>query len=155
MLNRRLKLLNISTGDTIVEVLIAVSIVGFVLVGAIGDINRNVQIMEDGQEHAQALKLVDNQIEDLRAVGGDPPAGCYYYNNVTNNITPIATPSSAFCVVEANGDLAPTGTEPAYGLSISVLNTDGPNSSPTYLIKATWDSILGNTDQVSLVYRNN
>jgi type II secretory pathway pseudopilin PulG len=77
MLNRRLKLLNISTGDTIVEVLIAVSIVGFVLVGAIGDINRNVQIMEDGQEHAQALKLVDNQIEDLRAVGGDPPAGCY------------------------------------------------------------------------------
>jgi type II secretory pathway pseudopilin PulG len=155
MLTYLSKIHNSSAGDTIVEVMITVAVIGLALAGASSAVNRNVQIMEDQQEHAQAAKLVESQIEDLRTYSGTAPS-CFY--NTALNVTPITNVgavTSPLCIVQADGLAAPAGSEAAYSLSITTLDNAGPSSTPTYKILATWDSLLGGTDQVSMVYRVN
>jgi type II secretory pathway pseudopilin PulG len=53
-------------GDTIVEVLIAISVIGFVLMQSFSLTSRNVNSGQDTQEREQAAKVVEGQIETLR-----------------------------------------------------------------------------------------
>jgi Na+-transporting NADH:ubiquinone oxidoreductase subunit NqrC len=55
------------SGDTIVEVLISVAICGFVLGGSYYVINHQLAQIENQQEHNQAAKLVESQVEDIKA----------------------------------------------------------------------------------------
>lgn len=57
-------------GDTIVEVLLAMSVIGMVLGAAFGIANRSVAIGQNAQERTEALKHVETQIELLRAASG-------------------------------------------------------------------------------------
>ncbi len=55
-------------GDTIIEVLLAMSVIGLVLGAAFGIANRSVAIGQDAQERTEALKVAESQLEQLRAL---------------------------------------------------------------------------------------
>lgn len=54
-------------GDTIIEVLLAMSVIGLVLGMAFGIANRSVQIGQDAQERTEALKIAESQLEIFKS----------------------------------------------------------------------------------------
>jgi prepilin-type N-terminal cleavage/methylation domain-containing protein len=58
---------NKQSGDTIIEVLLAMSVIGLVLGAAFGIANRSVQIGQDAQERTEALKIAESQLEIFKS----------------------------------------------------------------------------------------
>ncbi len=63
---RRLKKLN-QAGDTIVEVLVVLAVLGLAMSIAYATANRGLQQSRNAQEHSQALGIINSQIELLRS----------------------------------------------------------------------------------------
>lgn len=139
-------------GDTIIEVLISIAVVSVILGGAFVTTRRSQEGVRDSQEHAQALKLVESQLEQLRAeatkTGDVFTAGtpfCMY------NRAPVSTagPSGANCKQNSGGQ--PSTENPYYSLSITRATS---NDGFLFTIKAEWDSVTGNGKaQEQMVYR--
>jgi len=140
-------------GDTIVEVLISIAIVSLILGGAFVT-TRNSQIgVRDSQEHAEALKLIESQIEDLRAdASGDGKVKTAATPFCMYNEKPVPAtiqPASADCTQDSSGQ--PTTDEPAYSLTINRSNSNG---GYLFTVQAQWDSVTGKgRAQESMVYR--
>jgi prepilin-type N-terminal cleavage/methylation domain-containing protein len=129
-------------GDTLVEVLIAMAIISLVLVGAYVTSTRNAAALQNSQEREQAQRLVEGQVEMLRAKGGIVASGdCFNAGTETatcNNFT--ATNSGAtytLSIVGPVGITSPTGT---------------------YTVSAIWTSMgsrTSNDSTVTMYYRLN
>ncbi len=145
-------------GDTIVEVLICVLIVSVVLGGAYTTTRQSSNGVRGSQEHAEALKLIQSQIEQLRTGASNPAP------NIFTTASPFcmingapAAASNAGCkqnrVVEtANPD------ELAYGLSIVRGDCPVPSGAPIPLctrfeVRADWDGVTGSPIQKNIFYR--
>ena len=135
-------------GDTIVEVLIAIAIVSMVLGGAYVTTNKSLKATRNAQEHTNALKLVEGQVEQIKSVaGGSNP------DNVFTGINPfcidngvVVAPTAAACRVNSAG--APTTAEPIYRLSAT------RTGSNLFTVTVTWSSITGNPSaSEKMVYR--
>src|SRR6056297_3410972 len=63
---RLMKLIKQQRGDTIIEVLLAMSVIGLVLGSSYGIANRSLSIGREAQERTEALNLVETQLERLR-----------------------------------------------------------------------------------------
>jgi prepilin-type N-terminal cleavage/methylation domain-containing protein len=129
-------------GDTIVEVLLAMAVMSLVLVGAYVTTNKNEITLQNSQEREQAQRLVEGQIEMLRAQGGIITSGdCFNSSTETStcgNFT--AANSGAVYTLSVTG---PTGTNKPVG---------------TYTLKAVWTSdgaLSENDSNVTLFYRLN
>jgi type II secretory pathway pseudopilin PulG len=140
-------------GDTIIEVLISIAIVSVILGGAFVT-TRNSQIgVRDSQEHAEALKLIESQIEQLRvdaASDGNIKTAttpfCMYNEKPVSAVVP---PASTDCKQDSAGQ--PTATQPVFALTV---NRASSNGGYLFTIKAQWDSVAGNGKaQESMVYR--
>lgn len=164
-------------GDTIVEVLIALSVISLILVGAFVTSNRSAAATRDSQEHAEASQLLMSQIELVRTM----VAG--YTNDATD---PLTTGASLFCIdltkpatpTQLNFTNYPNGnktllpiaaddfskypspgcTQSAAGYSYYVVIensvTNPTDVAPnTLLFVARWDSGGGGRNQVSFTYR--
>lgn len=131
-------------GDTIVEVLIAIGVVGLMLTSAYAITNRSNRSLQDAQEHGQALKLVETQIELLRSAGS-LPNGIICFK--TSDGTPTSTATD--CALGSNG--LPATKQPTYNLSIT--HVDDANHPNVYAIKAVWDSVLTGKANVTVYYR--
>jgi type II secretory pathway pseudopilin PulG len=140
-------------GDTIIEVLICIGVVSLILGGAFVT-TRNSQIgVRDSQEHAEALKLVESQIEQLRAdAAGDGKIIAFGTPFCMYNQEPVdaaTAPTSADCV-QNNAD-QPTTNQPAYHLTVDRANSNG---GYLFTVQAWWFSVTGNGKaQESMVYR--
>lgn len=126
------------TGDTIVEVLIAIAIISTVLVAAWQTTTRNTAATQDTQEHTVALKLAESQLETLQ-----------------QNISSFPSDGSSLCFVggaPSTDDSQCTITPvPGVGYNVSLKkSTDGTN---VYEAKVTWTGIRGQNNEVSLLYR--
>lgn len=148
-----MKLLRNQSGDTIVEVLIAMAVISLVLVGAYISTNSNIATTQDAQERGQAVELLQTEVEYLRKadLGSFPSGGCFVIASSNPPLPgiPIAgggTPDG--CTVTSDGKMAASGAEPAYTLKIT-------SSGGTYALSATWDSLtLGNTKaNITLYYQ--
>ncbi len=140
------------TGDTIVEVLVCIAIVSVILGGAFVT-TRNSQLgVRNSQEHANALKLLEDQLEQMRSdsttdgnVFTTSSPFCMY------NEEPVAT-SSSNCAVQS-----PAGTQPAFNISINDCTTIACGNSVTgsYLFTAqiTWDQVTGGNASETMAYR--
>jgi prepilin-type N-terminal cleavage/methylation domain-containing protein len=53
-------------GDTIIEVMLALAVIGMILAAAFGIANRSILIGQDAQERSEALKLAESQVEVLK-----------------------------------------------------------------------------------------
>lgn len=135
------------------EVLIATAIVSLVLVGAYSITNHATSAVQDSQEHQEATSLVNRQLEFIRSNSGldtdtkecfdssgapSSDAGCKY--NVDGTSGCISSSASRCYAVKVTSEV---GTYDLTGdLVIPV----------KYTVHVTWDSLMGNTGSVSMLY---
>ena len=151
-------------GDTIIEVLIAMAIISFILIGAYITINRNILLLDDSQEHSQAVYLLSSQIESLRQSKINTSINGQCFNGITlfNNTGPVGSNN---CILNSSGTEASANQQPNYSITINSTPTIvhlSPSNSYTYYtyqLKATWTSLLSSsnptaTDQIIMYYSN-
>jgi Tfp pilus assembly protein PilV len=117
-------------GDTIVEVLIAVAVVSLVLTSAYAVTNRNARAIQGSQEQAYAQKLLQQQVEYLRAAPAlATGTGCY-------------TGAAAYTTIgncnKING-----------GATYKVKIVPGTTS----ILTAQWDTLAGSSAGITVYYR--
>jgi len=139
-------------GDTIVEVLICIAIVSMILGGAFVT-TRNSQLgVRDSQEHAEALKLLESQLEQLRAdAASDGKVKTFGTPFCMYNEQPVSAtspPTSADCKQDNTG--APTTTQPVFNLTVGRVNSSG---GYLFTLKAQWASVSNGQAEESMVYR--
>lgn len=140
---KRLKM----TGDTIVEVLIAITVVSVILSGAYTVSNHSFRNTEQAQEHSEVLKLIQGQLERIKIISTgsnantlfSSPTFCIDPSGVTDNIILI----TGFCI------FGPTGQ---YHITTAIT----PISATEYVFttSAVWPSVVGSgNDTVVLRYK--
>lgn len=148
-------------GDTIVEVLIAIILVGIILGGAFVTVNKSLQSERTAEERSEALELAQGQIESLLGSNLPSTAFCTIGGTVyaEASISTLATAANysnytgpaANCIVNNAGQSAPPANqEPAY-YHVSVI----PNlpSVGIYSAQVYWDRIGGGSqNSVRLLY---
>ena len=153
-------------GDTIVEVLFAVLVIGIVLTGAYAVVTHSIIDEQDAQEHSYALGLIQSQIEQLRAYIISNPSGALPFNSQTGCMysSTASTPAtlnpefntlsrtSPFCMIQGN---LPSTSQ--YTLTIQLASSSNPDNPPLYQVSANWPSLLtgGSTDKIIVPYRVN
>ena len=154
------------TGDTIVEVLIAIVLISMILGGAYIASRASLTGTRKAEEHGEALKIAESQTEDLRALPPVPtgtpppvPAFCYAQNGgaptlpagfvlppQTDTDPLTAPPYPAQCVVQSDGTQNPTGF---YHIGILY-----DTANQVYVVHVRWSRAGGGgNDEVSLAYR--
>jgi Tfp pilus assembly protein PilV len=137
---RRSRILN-TRGDTIVEVLIAIAVVSSVLGGAFAVSSRALRGTRMSQERGEAAKMVEGQLESLRAVLDDPTRT----NEVFSQAAPFCFDNSLVLVTNPNS--CRRGPENRYQLSM-VRNGDAFEAS------AQWTKVGGGgQERVTIVYK--
>lgn len=85
-----------SRGDTIVEVMIALSILGLAFAISYATANHALLQARNAQEHSQALEYVDGQLELLRQAAPNPSTGVFTTNPATGkSVTPFCLTAGA------------------------------------------------------------
>lgn len=149
------------TGDTIVEVLIAIAVLSVVLGGAFAIANRSLTNITKAQEHTTALKYAEQQIERIKQLAD----GNNGLDSLGGNIFG-PSPASPYCVIIngsnklqiVNGNQCKFGISPVlYNASVTPTATpvSGSTHSYNFVVKVTWPGINGGTDNVELNYRLN
>lgn len=136
------------SGDTLVEVILAVAIISLVISGAFVLTNRSLQAERDSQERVSALKLAETQTEEVRALSTTDPVALFGASAnfcIINNLIAYGTA----CIVDINGNPDPASTvQPAFTLSVS-------RSGNTFTIVTNWTSVSGHMlDNIKLEYRS-
>jgi type II secretory pathway pseudopilin PulG len=155
------------TGDTIVEVIIVLAVLGLAISISYATANRSLQATRQAEENSQATELLQGQIEALRS----------YAANLSTDPNYIYQASNAFCISStgtvvttpliSNTDVA-AGNTKTYGNYPNYATTNdcyqgklyhiiiGYDSAQTdtFTARATWDDVTGQgQDTVTLVYR--
>lgn len=145
-------------GDTLVEVLISILVVSMILTGAYVTTNRSTVGIRDSQEHAEALKLAQGQLEQLRANSSSDQAVFSQPDNTPFCMVggaPVQVSSQSDggkCKVDRAG--APTTGQPAYELNIVRQDCTIATGCNEFTIKASWDSVTGSgRANEQMVYR--
>lgn len=125
-------------GDTLVEVLIAISIISAVLGGAYVSANRSSKAIRTAQERSEALKIAaETQMERIK-VAAD------------NNSPDIFSPGD-FCLDPA------LNTSPPCSIVVGGVTYDTTVNhvagSHDFAVKVIWDSLSGGKNNVELYYR--
>lgn len=147
LLSARQPLLN-QRGDTIVEVMVAVLVIGAVLVGAFALTNRSTRGVRDSEEHAQALQLLQGQVERLRSTASTteyddfPPSGRFCFN--TDGDIESLSSGDYGC---QSGDF--------YTFAIERGSRPSAGATTTFTLQTKWDSVTGNTATERIVYKVN
>jgi prepilin-type N-terminal cleavage/methylation domain-containing protein len=159
------------SGDTIIEVLIAMAILAVILTGAYATSNRSLITERDAQEHSEALTVAQTQVEDLAAGGtlangqdcltieGGSVQGngtnCY----VESNNIAAGVESEASCVKVAPYCYEVMDTLSTIPNQVDYTSNGTPASFSVnwqnYEVKVTWDSLNGGQDSTDLYYRPN
>jgi Tfp pilus assembly protein PilV len=171
------------TGDTIVEVLIAMSVIGFIIGTAYVITNTSTTEELQSQERSDALLILQTQIESMRTTANEPPPAlntpfCMTQGTGTSYTESISLPSDAYdqfsstpptspaadglteyapdCNFSANGTSRNT-TEPNFHVFIIYTNPSGySNNSGIYTLNARWYSANGSgVDNMILYYKVN
>lgn len=127
-------------GDTIVEVLIAMAVASLILGGAYTVTNRSLANARQAQEQTEALKLIQGQVERLKAL---------YPTNKA-----VLQSGAQLCI--KNNTVVPAsncmneGSSVGYRLAIKYRTIE----PATFVVTATWPSATGNGDsKVTQAYR--
>lgn len=159
-------------GDTIVEVLIAMAVVSLVLGGAYATANRSFLSIKLAQERSEALKLAEDQLEQLRVEQQTATT-----NNTVNNPNSLFNRATIFCMnggmQTSHNPVVNMGSLPAFetedystylpvckGGSGSNYNFAINRSSPAtdyyiFTVNVRWGGIRAGQHQVTLSYKLN
>lgn len=131
-------------GDTIVEVLISVAIVGLMLTGAFAISNASYKQIRMAQERSEAQRVAQSAVELLDSASGvkkltegsAPPAFCL--------LPDLTTQPAASKDCKDRGGL--------YDISIKRVG-DADNSRYTFAVTVSWDGLSGRREQLTVDYR--
>lgn len=158
---------NKSRGDTIVEVLIALTVLSTILVGAYLTANRSQTANRASKERSEAIKVAESQIERLKGLltkgplvtpGGDGddntnPVGAFCVKADGSEIAPI-TSDNPFGSLEATTlPYQPTdcgNQDTRYNVAIRANEADGVT---TYEFLVRWEKVGGGRSQINMFYR--
>jgi len=138
-------------GDTIVEVMVVLAILGLALSISYATANRSLLNTRQAQESSQATELVQSQIEALRTL-------------TSIGVTPNIFQAGPYCLVPIS---PPPVTGPFYSLQpggcstppipyqITVTYVNNPPTQPdTFTVKAQWPDVTGQgNDTLTTIYR--
>lgn len=125
------------TGDTIVEVLIVLAIVGLALSVSYATANRSLAGVQQAQEHNEALQLAATQLESLRVYAQQQGSSFTWTSGDCLSAGAVYPPSDAHC----------QNINSRYNLSIN-------SASAVYKVLVQWPDVTGDgQDQVSLSYK--
>src|SRR3989344_2263479 len=153
-----MKYLN-ETGDTIIEVLLAIAVVSAILGGAYISSNRSLSNSRQSEERGAALKLAEGQIERLKSIAS-PSSAVFSQTNVfcldgssaiTNATNPLVSslPSLESDNFSNYVSACQSGNIPYY-LAIEHDST----TTNQFRVYVRWDRFnQGAHDQVRIVYR--
>lgn len=167
MIQSRLRLISHSQrGDTIMEVLICIAVLGFILGAAFTLVSRSQTANLQAQERGVANNLVDKQVELLRAyvdAYSSLPANDYFcisfktvagVDYTVNDINPVLEPTILTDVTKLPAACHP---DPFYGVIVyspSKAKSDLGAADNAYGIIIRWDSASGHgKDEVKTFYK--
>jgi prepilin-type N-terminal cleavage/methylation domain-containing protein len=167
-------------GDTLVEVLICIAIVGAVIAGAYSLASRSLQEGVSAAEHSDAVKLAEGQIEalKLRQAGSDKDEWATYFAS-SDHINNTCLDLTSKTQTDTNWRPAQNGNNPTdlavntggggnyadnaahtqcaqqnakYFINITLAT--GASANPTYLVTVRWTPAGdGPTSQSQIYYR--
>jgi type II secretory pathway pseudopilin PulG len=130
-------------GDTIVEVLIAVTVVSTVLVAAISISNKSLQQIRMAQERTEAQKIAQQSVEKIGKMVITDKATLI----TPNSVSPFCIPPTLYVV------RPPTDPACTTGIYKSVISRTGTPDLPTFNITVSWPSLKGLIENVTINYR--
>lgn len=132
------RLIQSQAGDTIVEVLIAIAVIGSVLGTAYALVNNAVQTSQQSQEHSRALAIAESQIERIKV------------NDAARN----ADQGREFCVITGSPEYNLDNCKFDDGSALQRYETKvTKDASSNFTVDVTWDGPKGRTESVSLIYK--
>lgn len=155
------------TGDTIVEVMVVLAVLGLAISISYATANRSLLNARQAQENSDAAGYVQAQVENLRVLAPTSTSGNpnnifgqthrFCTQLVSNSVT-IVPFSAANCTFPAGGlyviavyNCDDGGIRAAYPNQCSGVATN----SNTLVVQASWGDVLGQgTDTVTLTYRD-
>jgi type II secretory pathway pseudopilin PulG len=151
------------TGDTLVEVMLALAIMGAIIGGAYASASQSLRIARQAQERSEATKMSETQIERLKALAPR--------FNTPNPATPDdlnVFRTGTFCITTDQRPMPwPSGTpgpnvetddftlypneciQDRYHIAINFDET----ANDLFTIRIRWDRIGGGRDEVRVLYR--
>ncbi len=156
-LNKIRQLQRFQKGDTIVEVLICILIVSVVLGGAYTTTRQSSNGVRNSQEHAEALKLIQSQVEQLRTGASVPAPNIFTVANPFCMLNGAAvTATNAGCQQNRSVETA-SADELAYELTVKRGDCALPASAlpqcTKFEVRADWDGVTGTPSQETIFYR--
>ena len=143
-----------SAGDTIVEVAIAIAIIGSVLVGAFASSNRSLSNSRKAEEHTESLKYVEGQVESLKAQASNGSAYTtdnYCFGSDGTLAPLLSAPSSDV----ASDDFSTARYPAACNVGSIPYHLSVVRTSTLFTIRARWTSVNGGgRDEVKITIRN-
>lgn len=143
------------SGDTIIEVLIAVAVISMILAGAFVVVSHSTHAVRDSEEHAEALALLQGQVERLRSLAVSGNTAVYgpsiFCIDSSNN---VQTGFGYTSIPPLSGDswsqypASCRGVNTLYNESISY-----DSSTQVFTFISRWDSVTNDRSQVELFYK--
>jgi type II secretory pathway pseudopilin PulG len=165
------KFRNHQTGDTIIEVLVVLAILGLAISISYATANRSLLNARQAQEESEAAEYVQSQIEGIVALAsnivvdnGSPlssETGNFCITNPDpanpiiqqNSVTPCSFGSLNYNVVIVSCDTVPN--DPLCISTAAVTQAAGYKNTQTYVVQARWPDVFGEGyDTVTQVYRD-
>lgn len=150
-------------GDTIVEVLIAIAIVGMVLGGAYASANRSLRASQRAHERGEALRLAEQQFELLKVSGSQSNTiftgnANFCLNNALakqdfiNGAPPANYLTDSYTTLP--GGTYPTACRITYSTGSSLYHTWVSRlANDTFQISMRWDGSGGVKQELKISYR--
>lgn len=150
-----------NTGDTIVEVLIAVAVLSLVLTSSFALANRSALMTRQAAERGEASKVAQTEIEQFKSA-------------ITNSAITLPNPDSLSCYDSTNSTfvdakILKSDVDTKYNDSVVpnqckhgvdnrykafIYRNPAPDSSNTYTVYVRWDSVRGSgVEKLDLVHR--
>lgn len=128
-------------GDTIVEVMVVVAILGLAFSIAYATATHSLNKTRNAEEHAEALQYINSQIELIRNDATDPQlqtTGAIYCMDPTTDKAVFSTDPSFLNICNN------IGLEKIYNIAVTYVKTIGQSSAPqddVYQVKITWPGL--------------
>lgn len=131
-----------SSGDTIIEVMIVLAVLGLAIGLAYSTAHRSLLDARQAQENSEATQMVQSQIEALRTMTQSAAP-----NNIFQGGPYCLSQTAPYTIITGN-----SCTFGAIGYHIDITYTASPTD--TFTVKATWPDIFGEgNDTVTMNYR--
>jgi type II secretory pathway pseudopilin PulG len=151
-------------GDTIVEVLISLAVIATLIAGAFVVSRTSSVNVRTSQEHAEALQLLQGQVEMLRADATSAAAGSTWSPPASNFCMDQTSGSANYGKAVATGTSSPcnilnNGSAYSYKVSITKDTSAGARAAQTarfgdtYIFSVSWDALSGGQNTESIIYR--